>query len=327
MRKALALLPLVGLGLGLSPLARAACGGVYDTGTMLDDLVMVEDAIRNGDGATSRQVADKIEAGLPCMSEPIPFMIVGRVFRGIAAGKTLGGDEAGGRGWFLTALEVDPTFEYGIEDLAADSPMRFTVQALREEAEVSPDTLAGKELIDGTHYLDGSLLGGPRATPGRPHLYQSEATGAFESTIIQGNAFPATALTGAAVADAGEGDEDGGKKPKKDKKVKEPKTRPPPDTNVESGFYERKRPPEKTPLMIGGGAVLAGSGVVYFLATQSRSKFDDATTVNDVEKYQSQTNTLVIASAAVLAVGAGVLTWGIILDDGGRPLPGVNVRF
>jgi hypothetical protein len=309
-------------GLGLAPSARAACDTAYDAGAMLDDLVMVEDALRNADGATALRVANKIEAGFPCMNEPVPYMIVGRVFRAVGAGKAMGGDDARGREWILTAIEVDPTFEYGIEDIPADSPIRFTFESAREDAEVGPESLEGSELTKGTHYLDGGLLGGARATMGRPHVYQSDASGTFQSVVIQGNAFPDFALTGAAaVADV---EEEG---PTRDKKgrIKQPKG---PRERVDTGdFYARKRPAEKTPLMIAGGVVMLGAGGVYAIAMGARKNFDESETRVDVDKYKAQTNRMVIISAAVLGVGAGTLTWGIMLDAGGTPVPGININF
>ena len=93
------------------------------------------------------------------------------------------------------------------------------------------------------------------------------------------------------------------------------------------GGRRAKRPWEKTPLLIGGGAILAGAGGIYFAATQSRKAFNEGKTLNEIEKLQGTTNQLVIASAATLGVGVGVLTWGVILDGSGSPLPAVNFRF
>jgi hypothetical protein len=90
---------------------------------------------------------------------------------------------------------------------------------------------------------------------------------------------------------------------------------------------QRQRPWEKTPLMIGGGAIMAGAGGIYFASMQSRKAFDNGTSLDEIEKLQTQTNQLVLASAAVLAVGSGTLTWGVILGGSGAPLPALNFRF
>lgn len=336
MRSTLALLLLALLT--FAPKAWAACDAPYDTNTLLSDLVMIETAVRQNDGPTARQVADKMEAGFACMKEPLPYMIVARAYRAVGAGKVLGGDEARGKEWFLTSIELDPGFEYGLEDMGADSPVRYAYEAMRGDAEVSPTQLKGFDLEQGTNYLDGSLLGAPQATLGRPHLFQTDAiSGSLQSFIIEGNKFPDAALVAEAPAVATTPEAEKGKKPKKEKAnkekaakekpAKEAKEKNPKSTVDTGGFYERKRPPEKTPLIIGGAVTVVGAGALYYFSSVTRKHFDDATTENDVNKYKTATNRLVISSGAVLAVGAGVLTWGIILDDSGRPLPGIHFQF
>jgi hypothetical protein len=93
-----------------------------------------------------------------------------------------------------------------------------------------------------------------------------------------------------------------------------------------STIAKRVRPPEKTPLMIAGPAVILGSGALYYIASQQREAFNDAKNQSDMDKYRANTNRLVIVSAAVFAVGTGMLTWGIIVDDGAA-LPAVRVQF
>lgn len=318
------------LGFGFAPRAQAACDAGYDSGILLGDLVMIEEAVRNNDGPTALSVANKMESGFGCLTEPMPYMIVARAYRAVGAGKTLGGDESGGRAWFLTALELDPAFEYGLEDMPADSPLRFTFEGARGDAEIAPTEVEGMDMSEGTHYLDGSLISAPRATLGRPHLYQTDI-GGFHSQIIQGNTFPESALAAeAAVVVAEVVEEKPKKEPKEPKEPKEEKEKPAknPTENVDDGgFYQRSRPPEKTPLIIAGGVTIAGSGVLYYMSSRARKKFDEAETKDDLDKYKGQTNRLVLSAGIVGAVGVGVLTWGIILDDTGRPLPGFNIRW
>ena len=63
---------LAALGLGLGPVAQAACDSAYDSGVLLGDLVMVEEAIRMNDGPTALTVANKMETGFGCLTEPMP---------------------------------------------------------------------------------------------------------------------------------------------------------------------------------------------------------------------------------------------------------------
>jgi len=345
-------LALLALSLMTSAEAWAQCASPYSTDTLLADLSVAEDAIRKNDGAKALSVADKMEDGFPCMNEPMPFMIVSRAYRAVGAGKVIGGDDARGKEWFLTAIQLDPGFEYGMEDMALDNPARGAFEGQREAAEVAPTQLVGRTFAPGTYYLDGSLQSAPRATLGRPHLFQVKSEAGITSSLIQGNAFPELALAAPVVAAAVVvAAEPTGRKPKPKPEPEpepepvaeaepEPEPEPAPQAKPKpvheedpreevdgGGYYERKRPPEKTPLMIAGGVAILGAGGLYYWSSVTRKKFNESETIPDSEKFRQQTNTLVIASAAVIAVGAGVLTWGIILDDTGRPLPGIHIKF
>ncbi len=127
------------------------------------------------------------------------------------------------------------------------------------------------------------------------------------------------------------------KKAKKEKKVKEPKEKPEKEPKAgkekkaavatnSDGSLKRKRPKEKTPLMIAGGVILGAAGGVYYMAGQKRGDFNASNDIDEIDQLQGQINRLVIASGAVAAVGAGTLSWGIILDGQGA-VPTVRVRF
>ena len=67
---------------------------------------------------------------------------------------------------------------------------------------------------------------------------------------------------------------------------------------------------------------------MYGLAIVQRQKFDDVKdSEEDLRKAQLATNRLYLGSLGVLAVGAGTLTWGIVLDGSGSPLPAIRGRF
>ena len=142
---------------------------------------------------------------------------------------------------------------------------------------------------------------------------------------------------------------------KRQKKAAKVKTTVAADGTV---YYKRQRPPEKTPLMIAGGVIMAGAAALYYGSTRTEARMKSITHASDVndnippgEKFRScspneevgtggctidpadevdrlagVTNRLVVASAAVFAVGAGTTTWGIILD-GNQVVPTVNIRF
>jgi hypothetical protein len=112
----------------------------------------------------------------------------------------------------------------------------------------------------------------------------------------------------------------------------EPKAKEPHVASTAPGqtvVVERQRPWEKTPLIIGGGVLLGGAGLLYWQAAQHHSAFyngAEVDTSSEVLAEQSATNTFLLASGALFAVGAGTLTWGVILD-GGSALPSVGWRW
>jgi len=223
----------------------------------------------------------------------------------------------------------------------------------------------GMDLSLGTNYLDGRKIDKPTARLDRPHVYQRD-DGGVKSWVIEGNAFPvevlaASVAVAAVVETAGKGKapkvkepkvkepkepkvkeakepkvkeakEPSAKEPKvkepkepKEKESKEPKRKPSAAPGV-AVAVSRQRPPEKTPLILAGGLVIGGAGAVYLMALNSRGKFEEAETLDEITRLQPLTNRLVIVSAATLAVGAGTFTWGVILD-GSTPVPAVKFRF
>ncbi len=421
--------------LALPSLALAEpCEAPYNVDGLLGDLVTVEGFLRGGDDAAAGEAAKKMEAGLACMDEVLPGMIAGRALRAVAAGLYAGGDVERGTSWFKTAVEIEPTFEYGLEDMAADHPARSTYMDLRDGGSGGDPVKLEREL-KGTVYLDGRKMSSAKARAERLHLLQVDDSG-VQSFIINGSEYPEEALVplASAVASTGKGKKEkkdkkgkggaaagvvagaaggavavggkapkapkGGKaepaaetvaktdkapkkeaapeeataptvakapkaekapkeaggaakqpkeqvakepkpekapkaekapKPEKEPKPKKPKQSKAPASSGASPLgttieIRRQRPWEKTPLMVGGGAILAGAGAVYYLSSQARQNFDNASTLDSVDQYYRQTNTLFLLSAGVFAVGAGTMTWGIILE-GGAPMPNVQFRF
>jgi len=342
-------------GLVLPAAAHAAdCAEAYTLEMLLADMVAAEGHVRKGEAA-AKDVALKMEAGLACMEAKLPRPMVARTFRVIGAGLVTGGDDRG-KEWFATAKSVDPSYQYGVEELPDGSGVRDAY--LGADAD-GPDEGPDKGFAEGKYMVDGKTVDEPEATSGRPHLLQRD-DGGITSWVITGGDFPDEVLADkaaelpipVAVAPV---EEDKPKKPKKAKKQKkakepkvkepkvakvkepkkakepkEPKAKKPPKGAVASGSgsvkVDRKRPWEKTPLMIGGGVLIGAGGGIYYLASQRRQDFDASQDLAEVDELQGQINRLVILSAAVTAVGAGTLTWGVILD-GGAPLPAVQLRW
>lgn len=297
---------------------------------MLGDLVAVETFLRNADNSNAGQAATNLEAGLACMDTVLPRMISGRAIRAIGAGFVASGDGEKGGSWLRTAAELEPSFEFGLEDLPETHPVREAYNQARsvsvEEAVVSGATLNSGGVV----WLDGRKITEPKARPDRRHLLQYDTGGSIRSWTIEGNDFPDEVLAAAvAVTET--------KKPKKEPTVaaadaekppklpKAPKTGPV-SNNVAPVEIDRKRPWEKTPLMLGGAVIGLGAAGVYGLHLREVSKFNNLNEVDPLASQQAKANQLYVASFAILAVGAGTFTWGAIVD-GSTPMPAVRIRF
>jgi hypothetical protein len=322
-----ALLRPLALGLLLvaaAPVARAECARAYTKGELLQDLGTMTSALRSLDEAAFRQSGARMEQSLPCIRTRLPPQVHASAYRFIGAYHFLNGkaDEAGR--WFRVALELQPTFEWDVNELSLDHPMRAAFELERTDAAVDPAPIEGMEVVTpagSVLLLDGRELTKAAATTGRPHVLQVLGTDGTvrQVFVIDGNQIPAAFLQpAAAAAPLAAAD------PKKGKKgaVVAPAS---PADDYAVVKVARIRPPAKTPLMITGGAVALGAGALYGASFATRARFDAATTSAEMDRYRGLTNTLVVASGATLAIGLGVEYAGIILD--GRPGLQLRARF
>ena len=327
------LAPLVALGwLGIANTAMAACP--YDSGQLLDDMGAAEGALRAGDAAGVAAAGQRLEEGFACMSEILPQQqLYARAYRAVAAGAMAADDEGKARGWMLTANELDPTFEYGVEDMPEGTPTGEVYREIKIFGQPPKELAEGA--FSGEVYLDGTATSTPEAIVGRPHVVQLKTGSGVKSWVIKGNQFPPEVL-GAAVEE-GAGD---GKKPKKEKGEKSSggglfsvvgweKSVP----KLPGCAWKRSDgscvPPTKVPFIAGGVGVMASSAVVYFvLAENAEQDFLKATTPADVDKAADKANLLVLTSAGLLVVGAAGLTVGAVLDAEGQIAgPSLHMRW
>jgi hypothetical protein len=307
------------------PADAGACAAPVMSDKLLGDMSTVEAFLRNGDNDAAAKATKDLRGDLDCLGEVLPTpMIYSRVYRAIGAGLYVGGDLQGAQDWFATAVSVEPTYQYGTEDLPPNHPALSVYQEQARLGTDPPAPVEGKTFGEGDHYVDGKKVSAPAAVPMLPHLVQLKAAdGTAQSWVIVGNDFPDAAMGSAAVAAVDEN----GKTPKEPKPPKEPKAGDTVVTDPDAvTTIGRNRPIEKTPLMIGGALIVAGAGGIYYLAYDSRSAFDDAKLKPDVDTFRKKTNTLFVISCATLAVGAGTATWGIVVADG-TVLPAVSLRF
>lgn len=277
-----------------SPALAADCPTPYTLDNVLEDLTAIETAVRESDDAATAEAGKKMGAGLACLDEVLPALISARTYRAVGAGFLAGGDEASADKWLRTALEIDPTWEYGLQDVPEGHPLRPHFEELRREPATDPVAVENKVFGEGEYYLNGRKISRPQARTDRYHVFQAK-TAVLATEVIEGNAFPESALV------ASEPVADASGKPKKDKKPKEKSAKAPKDKSKKGPKEEkqkvakapktrtktvknpdgttkvitiRKRPPEKIPLLIGGGAIIAGSGLLYYSAGQKAKVFD-----------------------------------------------------
>jgi len=272
----------------------ADCAAPYTSDTLLEDLGVVEAAAQAGDQGVAIKVATKMEASLGCLEEKLVPMLVSRTYRSIGAGYFVGGSTDRANRWLRTAYEIDPAYGFGTEEFAPGHPLRTAYEQIKMAPSSSARRVDGKALTGGRFFLDGRSLSEPSEPSGRPHRLQGSANG-VASCVIDGNRIPDEVLTSTAVADAGGYDGSKGKtakapkvkKPKEPKAPKEPKVKTekgstvassegspnkptkapkaakPPKAPAGNSDIQRVRPAIKTPLLIGGGAIIAGAGGRY----------------------------------------------------------------
>lgn len=296
----------------LVALAHAACPAPYTPAQLAEDLRAVQRSLREMDDMTFDDAGRRLDAGLPCLDKTLSPQAYAAVYRYLGAWYwIIPGNTTTARAWFRTSLELEPDFEWDVEELDAASPMRRDWDTERAVALAEPVTVQGKVLA-GEVLLDGRRLTAPSATPGRPHIVQLVGVGSVQTWKIEGAAFPESLVVDPTATVAVE-------EPKKGKKgeVAATSTTTPATSGYDVVQIERQRPPAKTPLLIAGVVGMAAAGGVYGLAWMSHGQFEESTTTADVESLQARTNALVLASGGTLLLGIGIGGWGALLDGGG----------
>lgn len=312
---------IVGLGLLAPGSARAGCDKAYTGEQLVGDLQALSRALRNLDEATFLVAGKRLDAGIGCTGNPVPPPVFASAYRYLGAYAFLQGEHERSRGWFRTALELDPTYQWDVQELEPDNPMRQLFDEEREHAADAPVALAGKVVNQpsgSSLTIDGRALTAAAATSGRPHIVQQIATSdrSVRGTyVIDGNAIPPQFLRDEVLVADGT--------PSPDPRPGATAALPPRGKKALAAAsadgpvrLERLRPAEKTPLLVIGAAGIVGAGAIYATSYVARQEFETATTSAELDRYQATTNALVIASGGVLLVGAGIGYWGIILQGG-----------
>jgi hypothetical protein len=254
-------------------------------------------ALKQGDLETMASAGARLSAGLPCTNIVPPVPALAGAYRFIGVHHAIAGRADEASSYFRSALELDPNFEWGVKELANSPGIRAMFEAAKPVALVDPDRQEGAVFTPpegGEVYIDGRKARRVEATAERPHLVQVVFGDRVSQTyLVIGSAFPEGLVGEATVVKARVGGTSGPVR------------------------VRRLRPPAKTPLLVVAGVSLAAGAGLYAASFAARSSFDSATTTAELMKYQSNTNVLVIASAATVVVGLGTGYSGFILS--GRP--------
>jgi len=285
------------IGLGVQGTARAQCAEVYGAGALGAQMTTLHKALKQSDLETMASAGAQLSAGLPCTDIVPPVPALAGAYRFIGVHHAIAGRANEASGYFRTAIELDPNFEWGVKELAKSPAIRAMYEAAKPAALVDPERQEGAVFTPpegGEVYVDGRKAKHVEATADRPHLVQVVVGDrASQTHLVMGSAFPAGLVGAATAATVRTGGSSGPVR------------------------VSRLRPPAKTPLLVVGGVSLAAGAGLYAASFAARSSFDSATTTEDLMKHQSATNALVIASAATVVVGLGTGYAGFILS--GRP--------
>jgi hypothetical protein len=301
----------------------ADCEAVYSSDKLLADIGVMAGALREKQNDLLIGAGAELEAGIVCMAEPMPAPIFASVYRMLGVSKVAGDDLETAALWFRTARELEPTYEWDIQDVEPGSPTWDVYQAAIAFEATAPVALEGKTLsvpAGSRIFIDGRRLTEAAATRDRLHVVQQVGTDGTvrNSWIVKGNRLPLSLLTDEVMTEneVAAVEEEVKKEEKESRRKKDPEVLAGGYTSDDVVMIERERPVAKTPLLVVGGAGLIAAGGVYAASYSARGSFDGATTEEDLAAARTLTNTLVLASGGVLLVGAGVGAWGMLLDGG-----------
>ena len=124
------------------------CESAYTMDELLTDLAMAEGAVRSGDNLEANTLSAKMAAGLACVDEVMPDVMVPRIYRAVGGGMFVGGDPDLGLLWLRTAAALDPEYDYVANEVAEDHPVISGWKLARLEVmEAEPAVPLDRELF------------------------------------------------------------------------------------------------------------------------------------------------------------------------------------
>lgn len=283
--------------------AHADCDEPVSLERLVDRSVAVDGALAVGSNLEARDEARRLRDELPCLAVVLPDeATVAAIARAIGAGYVASGEVALGRPWLRTAHDL-ASYEWRLAD---DHPVLEVWRQIEAEPIAQPERASDQSFVAEAR-LDGRAIDDPVALPDRPHVLQIGDDPA-KTFIVFGARFPSEVF-----------------RRRRSGNASKSKSSPLSDEPL---VVKRLRPPEKTPLLVAGGALVVVAGGLYALAGQRRQRFDDplgASSIEELTGLRNQVNGLVIASAATLALGVSGTTWGTLV--GSRGSATLRIRF
>jgi hypothetical protein len=258
-----------------------------------------------------------LEANLPCMRTPAPPQVFATAYRYIGLGHYFRGDPSTAERWFLTALELNPAHEWGIEELSRTDEVYKIYDTQRELAKSELVPIEGMQVStpEGTElYIDGRPWNIAAVTEDRPHIVfivSSMDRHIISRFIVDGNSLPDIIL--ATAEPVQENKRNKRKKKQQDEGAEEI------DQMFAVQKVKRVRPKAKTPLLISGAATVAIAGGIYSYTFVTNDDFYSATTSTAKDEFRKKNNNLIVLSAVVAGMGLGVEYAGVMLDGGSSP--------
>jgi hypothetical protein len=317
-----------GIALGLMGLfvlpapAFAECDGPVGAHDLLASYQTVQFMMASGDTQAVVDAGEELETGLACLTDRVPPALFAGVYRALGVSHAFAEQKNEAMQWFLTARQLDSTSTFGVDEMPIDSPVRALFDAAIANSVIAPVRVPGMTLSPPPNslvLLDGREIQDAAATPNRYHLIQlAHADGRIRrSWIILGNAFPAILLQASAVET-----EDVAQVTKEDEPESALQVMAD-EEGMPTGYdmadfvrIDRDRPPWKTPSMVSGGTTIAGSLLLYGASFYTQSRFDGATTENDLYNFQRLTNRLTVGASVLFVLGGAAGSWGVMMNGG-----------
>jgi hypothetical protein len=305
------------MGLMATQMAQAGdCESAYTMDDLLTDLAMIEGSLRNNDHAAANESSTSMAAGVACVDDIVPSVMVGRLYRAIGGGMFVGGDPDAGGAWMRTAAEVDAEFNYGEGDVSVEHPVRMAWKLAKVEVMgTEPATMEGAaQLVEASHYLDGRMIQDATATTERVHIYQQVIGDEMRTFRIEGNSFPTEAFSVP--------------EPEPAPVVPEPVVAQVADPVKEIRQKSGAWPASRVMLLASGAASLGASGALYGMSSSARANFDASNTMDDMDQYRGAANTTFIGSGVAGVTGVSLIGVGLFFSAiDGDPRPTLDIRF